>query len=287
MSIHSEEKPYKCTVCSKSFRLAKAFKEHKNMHDNNRNLKCPHCPYSSCFQKNMQSHVKNHLKDKTYVKKDKKKSKTESDKSKSLVDNVTEPKADESLISKLSVGPSSHDPLGEMESPVYLLVNLDSEENLAIQDMETLNPLDMAQELCITTQQTEKLSDDYRPLDLSIVSATEDKTYQRQVIFCGEDSGGPSPSHFPSNDHHPSTFENLTLDSDYTSSVNSHHIVSGAGGGSSGGPDSPSNSLAADQYHLSYPTENTGRRRSVFLAEQLDYEHQGEMRVVDPTEVTG
>jgi len=34
-------------------------------------------------------------------------------------------------------------------------------------------------------------------------------------------------------------------------------------------------------------SENGGRRRSVFLAQEPDYEHQGDMTVVDPAEVTG
>lgn len=41
------------------------------------------------------------------------------------------------------------------------------------------------------------------------------------------------------------------------------------------------NSLGLDR------SENGGRRRSVFLAQEPDYEHQGDMTVVDPAEVTG
>ena len=38
---------------------------------------------------------------------------------------------------------------------------------------------------------------------------------------------------------------------------------------------------------LEFTSVNSGRRRSVFLVEELDYEHQGEMTVVDPLKVTG
>ena len=38
---------------------------------------------------------------------------------------------------------------------------------------------------------------------------------------------------------------------------------------------------------LEFTSVNSGRRRSVFLAEELDFEHQGDMTVVDPVKVTG
>jgi len=38
---------------------------------------------------------------------------------------------------------------------------------------------------------------------------------------------------------------------------------------------------------LEFTSVNSGRRRSVFLAEELDFEHQGDMTVVDPMKVAG
>ena len=38
---------------------------------------------------------------------------------------------------------------------------------------------------------------------------------------------------------------------------------------------------------LEFTSANSGRRRSVFLVEESDYEHQGDMTVVDPIKVTG
>ena len=42
-----------------------------------------------------------------------------------------------------------------------------------------------------------------------------------------------------------------------------------------------------DHDFLEFTSVNSGRRRSVFLAEELDFEHQGDMTVVDPVKVTG
>lgn len=79
--------------------------------------------------------------------------------------------------------------LGDIGSLVYLLVNLEPEENLITQNMEILDPLEMAQELCITTQ-PDKLGQDYRPLDLSIVQTDNSKIsiklHQSRNIFCDE-----------------------------------------------------------------------------------------------------
>ena len=262
MSIHSYQKPFTCPVCSKTFRLAKAFKEHKNMHDKNKNLKCPHCPYTSCFTKNMQTHIRNHVNKMKSQDYDNNIAGLNRDKTKTLESN------DEPMISKINLAASSQHQetlAGEMESPVYLLVNLEPEENLStpIHDMESLNLLEMAQELCITTDQPEKMSEDYRPLDLSIV---------REVIFCENSSEPAEPTDFSDNNR-ASSFASLTLDANYTTTGTTSERESSA-------------EMTADEY-LSYQAENPGRRRSVFLAEQLDYEHQGEMRVVDPTEVTG
>jgi len=266
MSIHSDYKPYSCDICFKSFRLAKGYKEHRNMHLNIKNLKCSHCSYTTCFQKNLQTHVRNHLKDK----KPKVKKGKNSSQSCKIEEYTTEPPIEnETKEPLISTTAGCQDPLGEIESPVYLLVNLETEENLAIQDMETLNPLEMAQELCITTQ-PDKLGQDYRPLDLSIVptdnSKISIKLHQSRNIFCEEST----------NTSDATSFENLTAtlsSTNYTSTSDRS------------GAESPTD-ITADQY-LAYQAENQGRRRSVFLAEQLDYEHQGEMRVVDPAEVTG
>ena len=263
------------------------------MHDNNKTFKCPHCAYTSCFMKNMQVHVRNHA-----HKQDNKITESIGNQIiKYKVDitdeNIKEPKTSEQMISKETLSSSTgghqdsstcghqdsstsghqdsstschQDSLGEMESPVYLLVNLEQDENLAttIHEMETLNPLEMAQELCITTHHPEKMTgDEYRPLDLSIV---------REVIFCDEDNESRNTTQF----HHQtrsSSFERLTLDANYASNTTESDRESPA-------------DMTTEEY-LSYQAENPGRRRSVFLAEQLDYEHQGEMRVVDPTQVTG
>ena len=96
------------------------------------------------------------------------------------------------------------------------------------------------------------------------------KLHQSRNIFCDESTNTLDATTLSA-----TLFQNLTntLSANYSSTRDQS------------GAESPTD-MTADEF-LAYQAENQGRRRSAFLAEQLDYEHQGEMRVVDPAEVTG
>ena len=295
MSLHTKDKQFRCDVCQKSFRLAKSFKEHENMHKNIRNFKCTLCDYSSCFRKNLDAHRKNHLKkegQKRLVK---------------AVGRDTTPLAKPPEAAKVAVSPpeASQDSKtilvkssGEAgDAPVYLFVNIEDKEGglreqiLSIEDIERLDPLEMGQELSITTQAGQeeysgKLDyDEYRPLDLSVVQTpppTQTKLDLKiggteppaaaAAAFFAEDSSRPALPEFGE----PTT-PGLTASREPQFGVFPLEYRAG----------SEEESPGLDGRFLDFPVDTNGRRRSVFLAEQLEYEHQAEMRVVDPAEVTG
>ena len=281
MSLHTKDKPYQCDSCQKTFRLAKSFREHLNMHQKVKNFQCSTCPYSTCFRKNLHAHMKNHLRKQDIEKKA----------MRSKADEVkTVPKARKVVPEKIK--PDSG--LGlEVESPVYLLVDVSErdgslrEQIFSMEDIETLDPLEMAQELSITTQPdpySEKFQcDEYRPLDLSVVPSAirchPDKltlNLKNDGSFFSENSGEESPG-FPGEG---SSFSTRTGEHFPGFSLRS-------GGSLEYETRSGENSPGLNGRFLDFSVDNNVRRRSVFLAEQLEYEHQGEMRVVDPAEVTG
>jgi len=276
MSLHTKDKQFQCEICRKTFRLAKSFKEHENMHKNIKNFKCNQCQYSSCFRKNLHAHLKNHQKNRESETKRKIVSTKEKGKKSALVTPsqvVVEP------------GPEGAD------SPVYLLVNIEDkdgslrEQIFSIEDIETLDPLEMGGELSITTQPDDEYSDkfeceEYRPLDLTVVPPQiraqdkHDLKNRTTASFFNENSRTESPVFGEgTSEFSEQPAENFPVFSLRTGEYE---------------PRSRENSpgLNGGRF-LDFSVDNSGRRRSVFLAEQLEYEHQGEMRVVDPAEVTG
>lgn len=280
MSLHTKDKQFQCEICRKTFRLAKSFKEHENMHKNIKNFKCNQCQYSSCFRKNLHAHLKNHQKNRDFQTKRK----------------VVYTKEKEGMSAMVTPSQVVVEPGSESaNSPVYLLVNIEDKEGslreqiFSIEDIETLDPMEMGGELSITTHpdieySASMKSEEYRPLDLSVVPpqtraqnkleiGTKNRT--NETSFFNENSRTESPvfgegtSKFP--EQQAENFSVFSLGAEESLEYE---------------PRESSPELNAGRF-LDYSVDNSGRRRSVFLAEQLEYEHQGEMRVVDPTEVTG
>lgn len=95
------------------------------------------------------------------------------------------------------------------------------------------------------------------------------KLHQSRNIFCDESTNTSDAATL-----NATSFQNLT------NTLSTNH----SSAPDQSGAEAPTD-LTADEF-LAHQAENQGRRQSAFLAEQLDYEHQGEMRVVDPAEVT-
>ena len=268
-SLHTKDKPYQCGVCQKPFRLLRSFREHVNMHRNVKNFKCSQCAYATCFRKNLHAHVKNHLKKQGNHGKEAK-AETESKAVPDTNDNKakTEKKEKIKIESTLEL---------EEESPVYLFVNVTEgafrEQIFSIEDIERLDPLAMAQELSITTQphdyEEKYKSDEYRPLDLSVVPAPIPDKLALNLK--------PAPAFFSTSGEVESPV--------YTETTTSFPAYTGETI-EFGSPPEEESPAGLSEGFPDFTVDNSGRRRSVFLAEQLEYEHQGEMRVVDPAEVT-
>jgi len=290
MSLHTKDKAFECNICQKTFRLSKSFREHQNMHQNIKNFKCSHCSYSTCFRKNLHAHLKNHERKQEALKESKFKINAERKKTDENDNNNTkcipDIKIEKTVSTRVSVGQgnSAVTVADEPNAPVFLYVNVAEgqaslrEQIFSIEDIETLDPLEMAQELSITTQPhtyAEKLRcDEYRPLDLSVVPlrCTTDKLnldIKTDGAYFNE-TEGPS--------------EYTDTDSGFSAASSARFPV--FTGAEFGDRRSGESSPVLNGGFPDFTVDNSGRRRSVFLAEQLEYEHQGEMRVVDPAEVT-
>lgn len=176
----------------------------------------------------------------------------------------------------------------EEQSPVFLFVNVpDGDNSLREQifSIADIDSLEMAQELSISTQPQDCSNkfpcDEYRPLDLTVLPPVRSNPnkltlqLKNEDTFFNQNSGEDSPG--------------FVEDPGFSTRTEEHFPVFSLRGGEplEFEPRSGENSPGLNGRYLDFSVDNSGRRRSVFLAEQLEYEHQGEMRVVDPAEVTG
>ena len=52
---------YQCPLCGKQFQRTSRFKEHYMTHSGEKPYACPHCPYKTCHNCNLKTHIrKNH-----------------------------------------------------------------------------------------------------------------------------------------------------------------------------------------------------------------------------------
>lgn len=326
MSLHTQARPFACDVCPKRFRLAGALKEHMNRHNNVRSHKCAQCDYATCYRKNLVVHVRTHVRD-SQEERHRRRARatpcTPRQEAATMLGQPTERGSQQAahkqqkgtpiiLLLKLTTSREEMRTRAAEEkiamrgsetttsSQLVMVADQDNSSafmtSLAVADespdmadlaamdaipvvMETVDgpqlPRSVVSEsalrkysLSLGSLAARPLDDlqqaEVRPLDLSVAT---------QLLRV--------PAPVPAIDREESSLPRVRQSS-IPFSLEQEEL---AGESTTAGLTLGSPGL--EQRFLSFPIDGAGRRRSVFLAEQLDFEHQAEMRVVDPTKVTG
>jgi len=269
LSLHTGEKRYKCEVCDKSFRQSNPYREHINSHNGIKLHKCSSCDYTTSYRKNLISHERKHknyganlLRYKNCECISQSEEHLEAHKRNSgsvackqgftQIDNPDT----HTVVCKGQIdmcNETSIEIYEKQESPITILVNIPQDE---IQQTSSLGTLDISNvvEIPCEIQTVQVETSQVSPFSLLLsAAASESLSYQKNF-------DQPLSHKFdrPEESTRP-------LDLSVSAQVTKN----------------PENDI------LEFTSVNSGRRRSVFLVEELDYEHQGEMTVVDPLKVTG
>jgi len=253
MSSHTGERRFTCEICCKCFRHAKPFKEHRNMHQGLKPYSCNHCSYTSSFKKNLQVHQKRHSSALVQVRKTKSPE----------LQPCQEYNQTFRTKNNLKARTSSDHPLPSRDD---ILICRDDDANDSFLDQEgppifIITELEGEDEVVVEVVEEER-GEAMSPMSI-LLSAAE-----------SSESGTEGSGEYIA--------EDLNSDGDYladdtaapldlsVAAVSSAHL-----------------SKNIENDFLEFTSVNSGRRRSVFLAEELDFEHQGDMTVVDPMKVAG
>jgi len=59
--IHTDQKPFECSICSKAFRFKSNLFEHRSVHENVTPHQCPFCGKTCRLKGNLKKHLKTHV----------------------------------------------------------------------------------------------------------------------------------------------------------------------------------------------------------------------------------
>jgi len=269
MSAHTGERKFNCEVCCKSFRHAKPYKEHLNMHKGLKPYSCKTCPYQTSFKKNLQVHSKRHCSSisSEQVKPDKRalhqcescqeSFRTKKDLKVHMSSKHPLASRDQILVCQDDTK-ASEQYLCQGDPPIIILVNLSGNTD-ECSEREEQEGVVVEVGCDDDDEESEEQENVMSPMSI-LLSAAENAS------------------------EHGVEDEELDLESngEYLAEETSAPLdLSVATAGSAHLSKNPDNDF------LEFTSVNSGRRRSVFLAEELDFEHQGDMTVVDPVKVTG
>ena len=262
MSVHTGERKFNCEICCKSFRHAKPFKEHLNMHKGLKPYSCETCSYQTSFKKNLQVHIRRHCLSPQQLQQAKPNGeqqckscpnslKTKSDLKKHTNSKHTTNSKDQLLVCQDNAR-SSEEYLCQGDPPIIILVNL----------ADACNQREEEEGVVVEVGCNDNEED------------TEEQMSPMSILLSAAENAS----------EHGADDEELDIESngEYLPEETSAPLdLSVANTGSAHLSKNPDNDF------LEFTSVNSGRRRSVFLAEELDFEHQGDMTVVDPVKVTG
>jgi len=236
------------------------------MHRGQKPYSCSLCSYTSSFKKNLQVHQKRHSLPKGEPRKLKKKPvlqccdacsqtfRTKNDLKVHMSSHHPLPVREDLLLCQ---NQSSEAFLDQEDPPIIILVNLATNPEM------TNDPEGEEEEVVVEVEVVDEQKEDpMSPMSilLSAAESSEGDVETRTEYLA----------------------EELEPNGDYlTEDAATPLDLSIATSGSAQLSKNPENDF------LEFTSVNSGRRRSVFLAEELDFEHQGDMTVVDPVKVTG
>eukprot|EP00092_Neocalanus_flemingeri_P015551 GFUD01016833.1.p1 GENE.GFUD01016833.1~~GFUD01016833.1.p1 ORF type:complete len:444 (+),score=79.68 GFUD01016833.1:295-1626(+) len=295
MTLHTGEKRFKCEECNKYFRLSKSYKEHLNSHNGLKPYKCSTCSFTTSYRKNLNAHEKKHYPNFTengvtsistlfkcnkceldckseddLIKHERIHDKDyfcefcqeDFDHSEQLNEHLRVCKAQCQNDAQNTFDKAEATTIDmyndEQKAPVIILVNIPQEENQDHHSTSGLESFDISS--CEVHSVVEI------PCDIQTGEVSENEVSPLSILLSAAASESGASVRFGQSHKFDLPEEaSRPLDLSVSTQVSKN----------------PESDI------LEFTSVNSGRRRSVFLVEELDYEHQGEMTVVDPLKVTG
>lgn len=256
IQVHtSGTKPYECEICGKSYLQVSHLKDHMTIHTGDKPFKCELCEKTFRHSGSLREHTNSHKGLKLY--------KCvacaySTSYRKNLIAHQKKHSSSNVLIVQQETESSNESRSlyrEDNDSPLTILVNIQqtgssqSDPELKELDIATCEVHNIVEIPC--NLESVEVPTQVSPLSLLLSAAASEPN----ISECEQNTSDLKPSDEPSR----------PLDLSVSAQVCKN----------------PESDI------LEFTSANSGRRRSVFLVEESDYEHQGDMTVVDPIKVTG